>query len=130
MARWAKGQSGNPGGRPRGVGDLRELARRHTGEAVQVLVTVMGDVSAAPSARVGAAQALLDRGWGRAPLSLEVREQRVEVSPDMLRTAEELLGLVTNTESGTENKRDTGISEKVDAASESEAAPTFEGTTH
>ena len=88
-----------------------------------MLVTVMGDASAAPSARVGAAQALLDRGWGRAPLSLEVSEQRVEVSPDMLRTAEELLGLVKNTESGTENKRDTGISAKVDAASESEAAP-------
>ncbi|UCH47235.1 MAG: hypothetical protein JSU95_14215 [Betaproteobacteria bacterium] len=63
--KWQPGTSGNPGGRPKGYGDLRELARTHTEEAVNVLVKVMRDEGAAPTARTSAAQALLDRGWGR-----------------------------------------------------------------
>jgi hypothetical protein len=31
--RFEKGQSGNPGGRPKGYGDIRQLAPRHTGAA-------------------------------------------------------------------------------------------------
>lgn len=65
------GQSGNPAGR-RPDGALRELARAHTEEAVATLASIMADAGAPPSARVQAAQALLDRGWGRAPQSLEV----------------------------------------------------------
>ena len=62
---WQKGESGNPGGRPAGYGDLRELARTHTETAVQTLVDIMCDSDAAPSARATAATGLLDRGWGR-----------------------------------------------------------------
>jgi predicted RNA-binding Zn ribbon-like protein len=65
MAKWQKGQSGNPGGRKRGFGDLRELARTHTVDAIGTLVQVMGDETAPHGARVSAAEALLDRGWGR-----------------------------------------------------------------
>jgi hypothetical protein len=36
--RFEKGQSGNPGGRPQRHGDIRELARRHTGAALATLV--------------------------------------------------------------------------------------------
>jgi len=62
---WEKGQSGNLNGRPKVYGDVRELARAHTGEAVECLVTIMNDAKAAPSARTAAASAILDRGWGR-----------------------------------------------------------------
>jgi len=62
---WAKGQSANPGGRPKGHGDLRELARQHAPDALAVLVRVMNDPAASPGARVTAACALLDRGYGR-----------------------------------------------------------------
>ena len=38
-----KGQSGNPGGRPRAVAEIVELARQHAGAAIQALVRVMED---------------------------------------------------------------------------------------
>ncbi len=67
---WKKGESGNPGGRPAGYGDLRELARTHTETAVATLVEIMHDKDAAPSARATAATGLLDRGWGRPEQSI------------------------------------------------------------
>ena len=65
MPRFVKGQSGNPGGRPGGVGEIREIAREHTEPAIGILVAVMNDADASPSSRVAAATASLDRGWGR-----------------------------------------------------------------
>jgi len=65
MAKFRAGESGNPGGRPAGHGEIREIARQHTDTAIETLVKVMNDVDASPSARVAAATALLDRGWGR-----------------------------------------------------------------
>ena len=65
MAKWTKGESGNPGGRPREVGELRVLARQRTQEALDTLVAVMGDPKAPAAARVSAATAILDRGHGR-----------------------------------------------------------------
>ena len=61
---WAPGQSGNPGGRPGGVAEVRELARTHTADAIACLVQEMtnGDTS---HARIAAANAILDRAWGR-----------------------------------------------------------------
>jgi HEAT repeat protein len=61
------GQSGNPGGMKKDVAHARELARAHTATAVQTLVDLLRARSEA--VRVAAAQALLDRGWGR-PLAM------------------------------------------------------------
>jgi Family of unknown function (DUF5681) len=36
-----KGQSGNPGGRPKVVAEVKELARVYTGQAIQTLVSIM-----------------------------------------------------------------------------------------
>jgi hypothetical protein len=74
--KWQPGTSGNPSGRPRGYGDLRELARTHTEEAVNVLVHVMRDVGAAPTARTSAASSLLDRGWGRPEQTIATEERK------------------------------------------------------
>ena len=64
------GQSGNPGGRPKEVVEVRALARAHTNEAVQELRSIMRSADEPASARVAAANSLLDRGWGRAPLAI------------------------------------------------------------
>ena len=46
--------------------DIRSLARTHTAMAIGVLAGVARSKGAPPSARVAAANSLLDRGWGRA----------------------------------------------------------------
>jgi hypothetical protein len=59
---WVKGQSGNPGGRPKALVDVQQMARTHTPEAINALVAALK----VPQTRVPAAVALLDRGWGKA----------------------------------------------------------------
>ena len=58
-----KGRSGNPGGRPKELARIKELAREHTEEAVLRLVHWMQSDNA--KASVSACQALLDRGYGK-----------------------------------------------------------------
>jgi len=45
--------------------DVRSLARAQTGLAVRTLAGICGSKAAPASARVSAACALLDRGWGK-----------------------------------------------------------------
>lgn len=58
-----KGQSGNPGGRPKALDDVKDLARKHTREAIDRLVTWMRSDNA--KASVSASATLIDRGWGK-----------------------------------------------------------------
>ena len=60
-----KGQSGNPGGRPKVVAEVRTLAQEQTEEAISTLTTIMKDKKAPPAARVAAANAILNRGYGK-----------------------------------------------------------------
>jgi hypothetical protein len=86
-----KGQSGNPGGRPKVVAEIKELARAHTGEAIETLVSIMTNPKAAPAARVSAANALLDRGYGKPPQHItgEGGPSYVVRLPEPCKTAEE-----------------------------------------
>ena len=59
------GVSGNPSGRPRIVADLQAAARVLAPEAFGVLARIMADERQPASARVTAANSLLDRGFGR-----------------------------------------------------------------
>ncbi len=59
------GQSGNPLGRPKSDYAIREIAKQHTSAAIQTLVEIASNPKAADAARVQAANALLDRGWGK-----------------------------------------------------------------
>jgi hypothetical protein len=63
---WQKGiPSPNPGGRPKALHDLQELARQHTEAAIGTLAEIMNDEKAPHNARISAAEGLLSRGWGR-----------------------------------------------------------------
>ena len=64
---------------PRAVTEIRSLARSHTRTAINVLVGVMRCEDATHAARVAAANAILDRGWGKAPQPLETRDGAIEL---------------------------------------------------
>jgi hypothetical protein len=64
---------------PRAVTEIRSLARSHTRTAIKVLVGVMSSKDATHAARVAAANAILDRGWGKAAQALETRDGAIEL---------------------------------------------------
>jgi HEAT repeat protein len=53
------------------VTEVRSLARSYTKSAINALVGVMTSENATHAARVSAAVAILDRGWGKAPQALQ-----------------------------------------------------------
>lgn len=57
--------------------EIRSLARSHTRTAIRVLVGIMRSEDATPAARVSAANAILDRGWGKATQPVENGEDGV-----------------------------------------------------
>jgi hypothetical protein len=77
---------------PKSVTQIRSLARSHTKAALNVLVGIMRNVDAAAPARIAAANAILDRGWGKATqplgngddgaLELIHRIERIIVHPE------------------------------------------------
>ena len=58
------GASGNPGGRPAALAEVKQLARQHTALAIQKLAHI-AEHGHSEMAQIAAANALLDRGWGR-----------------------------------------------------------------
>ena len=67
-----KGQSGNPGGRPKLLKDVEAAAREHTEAAIETLAEICKNADAPPAARVSAASVILDRGWGKATVRAEI----------------------------------------------------------
>src|SRR5215467_15355844 len=68
--------------------DIRSYARKFTVEALETLAHVMRQPKAPPAARVMAANALLDRGWGKAA-------QLVAVDGEIRQLVEVKLSVVT-----------------------------------
>lgn len=68
-----KGQSGNPGGRPKEAPEVKALAREHSADAIKRLAYWMR--SDDPRASVAASQALLDRGYGKPAQALANDEE-------------------------------------------------------
>lgn len=52
--------------------EIRSLARSHTDAAINALVGIVNQSEAPPAARVAAANAILDRGWGKPVQGVEL----------------------------------------------------------
>ena len=62
------GQSGNPGGRPKGIAKtVRDMCGGSPLRLAQVLLEIAENPKAHHRDRVAATRELLDRGWGKAP---------------------------------------------------------------
>lgn len=66
-----KGKSGNPGGRPKELAEVKDLARGHTVLAIRTLAEIAKGARSAV-ARIMAAEALLNRAWGKPTLAVEL----------------------------------------------------------
>lgn len=106
---FVKGQSGNPGGRPGVPADVRELCKSRAVDAINTLAAVMTDVEAPPAARVAAANAILDRGFGKPAQTINANVARsiVEYSDA------ELLAIATG--SGSDDPAEAGRSGESDS---------------
>lgn len=65
-----KGESGNPGGRPRVSSNIRDLARQHAPAAIAELARLTLRARS-EGVRVAAIKELLDRGFGRSTQIVE-----------------------------------------------------------
>ena len=60
---------------------LAEMAKKHAPAALQTLVKIASDKEAPHAARVSAANAILDRGYGKPPQALEHSSPDGSMSP-------------------------------------------------
>jgi hypothetical protein len=72
-----KGQTGNPGGRPRVVESLTREARLYTHEALRTLLKLMRSARS-ENVRLNAAGLILDRGWGKPVQAVQVDGRLME----------------------------------------------------
>jgi hypothetical protein len=85
---WLPGVSGNPAGRPKGLATLSQAIVERTGQGLQLvewhLAIWRGDAKPlgkrpTPAQRFEAAQWLTERGWGKAPVQIDVSAPSVIV---------------------------------------------------
>jgi hypothetical protein len=87
-----KGQSGNPGGRPKGLAGIQQAAREYGPASLETLAKALKHKDA--RIKIAAAQALLDRGYGKPAQHVTVtRSPLDDVDPATLAALAEALGL-------------------------------------
>jgi hypothetical protein len=69
--KFPKGKSGNPGGRPKVLGEVQALARQYAPTAIVELARLALKAKN-ETARIAAIRGLLDRGYGRSRQAMEI----------------------------------------------------------
>jgi hypothetical protein len=87
-----KGQSGNPGGKPKELKEIQLEARRMSMDALKTLETVCKSAKSPAAARVAAANAILDRAYGKPPQFISGDADQFRSATEM--SDEELLAIV------------------------------------
>lgn len=85
--RWQPGASPNPSGRPRVAKDVQDLARQHSETALKTLIEV-AEGGKPDAARVAAAVALWDRGFGKPTQPIAGDDQMAPIGVAMMTDAE------------------------------------------
>jgi hypothetical protein len=67
-----KGVGGNPRGRPKAIVEVARVAREFTLEGIEILKSIARNTKATDTARAMAVNTLLDRAWGKAPVSIDL----------------------------------------------------------
>lgn len=89
------GPSLNPGGRPKADVRVTDLCRVETEASVRTLVALRDSEDTPPQTRAWCANALIDRGWGKAPAVIDLnvsgdhRPPREKTREELLREIEE-----------------------------------------
>ena len=68
---WVKGQSGNPGGRPKALAAVKAAAQEKGPECIRLLWE-LSQCADSDAAKIAAIKELLDRGFGRPAQAVEV----------------------------------------------------------
>jgi hypothetical protein len=86
QGKFVKGQSGNPGGRPKLLSEVQELARAHTAENIEGLMEIARNPKSPAQARVAARVAVMDRAWGKPGQSIDMNMNPKDELDEMLET--------------------------------------------
>ena len=70
-----KGESGNPGGRPKDLQALTELARSMVPEVLDILINIARDQSVKDSTRMRSGEIILERAMGAVSKSPDVSKE-------------------------------------------------------
>ena len=99
-----KGVSPNPGGRPKAIKRVMDLAKEHTEDAIRALAQITVNEDAHPGARVAAACAILDRGWGKPRQDIHV-DQTVNIRAQHLEALKVINAVVEEQQGSTQIRK-------------------------